>query len=121
MRPLDHFYSRLAALGSGGFGAEDRRYVIREFARLTAPALGAAAEDFCRRALDRIAGSGDPGAPQRIGALAAFFLGEYDDSALLTEEDWEDIRETLEGVSGEADLRVLTSLMGELLSRGKLG
>jgi hypothetical protein len=34
--------------------------------------------------------------------------------------EWEAIRDTLEDAAGEMDLKTLTSLMGELLERGKL-
>jgi hypothetical protein len=34
--------------------------------------------------------------------------------------EWEDIRDALEDAAGEMDLATLGSLMGELLSRGKL-
>jgi hypothetical protein len=119
MRPSEHFYASLAALE--GRGKEDREWVVREFIRLTAPVLGAPlAEELCRRALDRTAKMGNPPGLQQIGALAAFLLGDYDDAVPLDDENWEDLRDTLEEASGEMDLNVLTSLMGALLSRGKL-
>jgi hypothetical protein len=53
--------------------------------------------------------------------LATFFLGADEDPALpLQGEDWQEIRNTLEDVSGEIDLDTLTVLMGKLLSRGML-
>ena len=53
--------------------------------------------------------------------MAAFFLGEYDSPSMpLDQADWQEIRGTLEDVSGEMDLNILTALMGELLSRGVL-
>jgi hypothetical protein len=57
----------------------------------------------------------------KIGSLAAFFLGEYDDESMtLGTGDWEDIRETLEDVADEIDIDTLCALMGELVSRHKL-
>jgi hypothetical protein len=50
--------------------------------------------------------------------MAAFFLGEYDDSMSLGDEDWDDIRETLEEAAGEMEINTLTELMAELLKRG---
>jgi hypothetical protein len=38
----------------------------------------------------------------------------------LADDDWEDIRETLEEVAGEMNMDTLTALMGDLLSRGKV-
>lgn len=134
-RPIDRFYSQLTTLENRrtaiGLGPEDRDYIVREFTRLIAPMLGApAAGELCLRTLDRIAGREGAALPaaqpiaaptlQRLGAIAAFLLGEYDDTVPLEAEDWDDIRETLEDVSGEMDLAALTTLMGELLSRGKL-
>lgn len=108
-----------------------RDFLVREFTSLISPVLGApAAADLCRRTLDRLDRPGGPANLQaanaaapylaRLGSTAAFLLGEYDDAFPLDEEDWQDIRETLEDVSGEMDLSTLTVLMGELLSRGKL-
>ncbi|GHU60549.1 hypothetical protein FACS189445_0140 [Spirochaetia bacterium] len=122
MRPIDHFFSKLASLESSlrvpasGLPPQDRRRLEQDFCRLIAPVLGAAAAaDLCNRTLDR-----GPGGLQKLGAMAAFFLGEYDGET-LEDEDWQEIRETLEDVSGDMDLNTLTSLMDELLSRGGLG
>ncbi|MDR1238612.1 MAG: hypothetical protein LBK27_00700, partial [Treponema sp.] len=61
------------------------------------------------------------GSPAGFGSLAAFFLGEFDGASMNLEDDeWEDIRETLEEVSGAMNLNTLTLLMGDLLSRGKV-
>jgi hypothetical protein len=50
-----------------------------------------------------------------------FFLGDYDEKTMpLEKDDWEEIRGTLEDVSEEIDIKILTALMGELLSRGLL-
>jgi hypothetical protein len=57
----------------------------------------------------------------KLGSIAAFFLGEYDDGTMpLTTEDWEEIRNTLEDESEKMNLDTLTELMGQLLSRGLL-
>ncbi|MDR2028036.1 MAG: hypothetical protein LBP93_00710 [Treponema sp.] len=127
MRPAEHFFSKLAlserSLQSGpiSLSGQERERLGRAFSRLIAPVLGAsAAEDLCYRTLERLAGR-PAGDLRKLGALAAFFLGEYDDAAMsLEEEDWEEIRETLEDASGDMDLQTLTALMGELLSRGVL-
>jgi hypothetical protein len=127
MRPADHFFSKLASLegslqaGSINLSGPEQERLARSFSRLAAPALGSsAAEDLCYRTLERLRGC-PPGALRRLGALAAFFLGEYDDASMsLEEEDWEEIRETLEDASGDMDLQTLTALMGDLLSRGIL-
>jgi hypothetical protein len=96
----------------------DRETIARtkdDFASLVAPVLGrdAGADLFCR-ILDRGCSL------DRIGAAASFFLQEQDDLEALNSLDWEDIRETLEDASGVMDINILTTLMGTLLSLGKL-
>jgi hypothetical protein len=129
MRPIDLFFSRIGRLEAApGF---DRRRLARlsgDFAALVAPLIGErTAGELFNRALERAGcpgGAEKPGGGhslQSLGAIAAFFTGEFDDETMsLEDEDWEDIRETLEEISGEIDMNVLTALMGELLSRGKL-
>ena len=129
MRPLDHFFSKLASLDfhspAATLDPRDRSRLEQDFSRLTAPVLGAsAAAELWNRTLDRIAGL-DPAALRaalgKLGGMAAFFLGEYDGETMpLERDDWQEIRETLENVSGEMDINTMTSLMGELLSRGIL-
>jgi hypothetical protein len=114
MRPLDHFFSKLDSLGNS---PQDLSRLEQDFSRLIAPVLGAAAAaDLCNRNRD------GPAASQKLGAMAAFFLGEYDEASmpLLDRDDWHTIREVLEDVAGEMDINTLTALMGELLSRGIL-
>ncbi|MDR1904745.1 MAG: hypothetical protein LBQ88_20965 [Treponema sp.] len=90
-----------------------------DFSALIGPIIGkAAAEGIYYRTLERDAVQSAP--LDKIGALAAFFLGEYDDSMPLDAGDWEDIQETLKEVSEEIDINTLGSLMGELVSRHKL-
>ncbi|GHT55953.1 hypothetical protein FACS1894109_03600 [Spirochaetia bacterium] len=122
MRPVDHFLSQLDKLERGSAAAlaagEDR--LVRDFVSLCAPVIGApAAEDLCRSILDRLR-KVTPPPLQKIGFTAAFLLGEFDDTMNLDQDDWEDIKETLEDISGEMNMDTLTALMGELLSRGKL-
>jgi hypothetical protein len=123
MRPIERFLSQLERLtlslkpGENPDGQTASR-LCAEFSSLTAPVIGReAAADLFYRTMER----GKPGERmQKLGALAAFFLEEFEDTASLDEEDLENIRETLEEVSGEINLDTLTALMGELLSRGKL-
>jgi hypothetical protein len=91
----------------------------QDFVGLIAPVLGASvAADLCNRTLESAA---VPAGLQKLGGMAAFFLGEYDEETMpLDDDDWQEIREILEDVSGEMDINTLTSLMGELLSRGFL-
>ncbi|MFP3042880.1 hypothetical protein LQZ19_13765 [Treponema primitia] len=126
MRPVDHFFSKLASLEDSLRGpsavleSRDRSRLEQDFSQLIGPALGkTAAADLCNRTIDRVA---LPLALQKLGDMAAFFLGEYDGETMhLDREDWQEIQETLEDASGEMDINILTSLMGELLSRGILG
>jgi hypothetical protein len=119
MRPVDHFLAKLDRVSAAPLDSRARLRLERDFSALVAPVLGAtAAADLCSRTLDRAAA--DAGL-QKLGAMAAFFLGEYDEKTMpLEKEDWEEIRGTLEDVSQELDLKTLTVLMGELLSRGAL-
>ncbi|GHV57392.1 hypothetical protein AGMMS49579_23210 [Spirochaetia bacterium] len=121
MRPVDHFLSQLEKLERTiPPSAVDEDRLVRNFVGLCAPVTGAAAaEDLCRSILDRMRGAVPPPL-QKIGFTAAFLLGEFDDTMNLDQDDWEDIRETLEDIAGEMNLETLTTLMGELLSLGKL-
>jgi hypothetical protein len=125
MRPIDHFFSRLTRLESSlrpGSGLEPAAAarLAGDFTALVGPVIGAAAaEELFVRARERLERRG--GFPAGLGSLAAFFLGEFDGASMsLEDEDWEDIRETLEEVSGEMNLDTLTALMGDLLARGKV-
>jgi hypothetical protein len=123
MKESDHFLSRLIALESSGPDRSAGESLAREFSRLLSPVIGAApAEALFARSFDRLGGRAPKaGGLRRLGYMAAFFLGEYDDPSMpLMAEDWREIRETLEEASGDIPLNLLTTLMGELLSRGKL-
>ncbi|MFP3090753.1 hypothetical protein LQZ21_10565 [Treponema sp. TIM-1] len=126
MRPVDHFFSQLAQIERSQPSSElalDREtadHLIREFSRLLTGVIGGpAAEDLCFRILERIQGK-KPELLQKVGNIAAFFLGEFDDTLDLDEDDWTEIQETLEDASEEIDIDTLTALMGELLAVGKL-
>ncbi|MDR1447238.1 MAG: hypothetical protein LBI90_10130 [Treponema sp.] len=124
MRPADHFLSLLSRYsteqGGPSLKSSEFDYLKREFSSLLSPALGRRrTEEFFERTRERIERDGL--SPSRLGAAAAFFLQEFDDQSMeLKEEDWEDIRETLNEASEEIDLEILTKLMAALLERGKL-
>jgi hypothetical protein len=119
MRPVDHFLSKLDRVSSAPWDDQTRLRFERDFGNLVAPVLGAAvAADLYNRTLNSAA---PDVALRKLGFMAAFFLGEYDEETMpLEKDDWDEIRGTLEDVSGEIDLATLTALMGELLSRGVL-
>jgi hypothetical protein len=128
MRPIDHFIARVdrlaASLDGGGAAGPDEGAVnlaAREFAALIAPVTGVSpAEGLALRMRDRAEKDAAPSL-RKMGYVAAFFLGEYDDASMpLEAEDWREIRETIEDASEEIDIAVLTSLMDGLLSRGLL-
>jgi hypothetical protein len=136
MRPVEHFLSLIdrleqaqdtAADPSSGINARNREReaeedrLAREFVSLTMPVIGAAAaEDLCAAVLDRLKAKRLP-RYQKLGFIAAFLLDDFDDDSMeLDDDDWEDIRETLEDVSTDMNLETLTNLMDDLLSRGKL-
>jgi hypothetical protein len=127
MRPIDHFLSQLDRLEStrrsgGGLDEKLIQRLSQDFTVLAAPVIGeSAAAELFEEALDRMESSTAESSLAKFGALAAFLLGEYDDETMeLNDDDWSDIRETLEELSGEMDMDTLTALMGDLLARGKL-
>jgi hypothetical protein len=127
MQPIDHFNSQLvkfeASIRPGqGLEKKDADYLEGEFSGLVAPVLGKVeAADLFRRTLGRCEGGGGRVfSLGKIWAIAAFLLGEEGDDSVLDAEDWGDIKETLEDLSGEMDLDTLTALMGEMLERGKI-
>ncbi|MDR3338386.1 MAG: hypothetical protein LBT16_14415 [Treponema sp.] len=112
----------LSRISSSRYGA-DPAWTAAEFSRLVSPVIGqSAAGDLNRLYSTREAEKKDKSHPLlKLGYIAAFFLGEYDDTSMpLDKEDWEEIRNTLEDVSGEIELNTLTELMGELVARGLL-
>jgi hypothetical protein len=119
MRPADHFLSKADRISPAALDGQTRRRFEGDFVALVAPVLGSAvAADLYNRTLARAPADA---ALRKLGAMAAFFLGNYDDATMpLEQDDWEEIRGTLEDVSEEIDLKILTALMGELLSRGVL-
>jgi hypothetical protein len=119
MRPVDHFLSKLDRVSPAAWDEGTRLRFERDFSALVAPVLGAAvAADLYNRVLDSAA---PDAALRKLGFMAAFFLGDYDEKTMpLDKDDWDEIRGTLEDVSGEIDLATLTALMGDLLSRGVL-
>jgi hypothetical protein len=131
MSPVDHFLSRLNSLenslkaGVGGAGRSAEQFsadwLSSEFFRLTVPVIGTtAAEDIYYRTLERICRL-PPEGVMKLGYMAAFFLGEYDESSMsLEEEDWREIQQTVEDASEVININTLTGLMNSLLSRGLL-
>jgi hypothetical protein len=123
MRTIDRFFSQLERLGLSlkpgeSPGEQTFSRLCSEFSSLVSPVIGRqAASDLFYRTLER---AGPDTAPQKLGALAAFFLGEFEDLQVLDDEDLEDLQKTIKDVSGEINLHTLTTLMGELLARGKL-
>jgi hypothetical protein len=128
MRPIDHFFSQLdrleQSLRPGEFpDKKSMAYLEGDFSSLAGQIIGAAeAAEIFRRMRDRMEVVPGQKLPLRkFGALAAFFLGEFDSSSMvLNEDDWDDVQETLKELSGEMNLDTLTALMQELLNLGKL-
>ncbi|MDR3248749.1 MAG: hypothetical protein LBT39_08180 [Treponema sp.] len=127
MRPVEHFLSQLDKASSNTVTPKDRSNVesriTTEFISLTAPVIGKdAAMDLCDACLDRLRSQSYHHPPYiKLGYVAAFLLGEFDDTMELDSDEWEDLRDTLEDAAGDMDMNTLTVLMGELLSRGRLG
>ncbi|MDR0877906.1 MAG: hypothetical protein LBN21_07620 [Treponema sp.] len=128
MRPIDHFFSQLERLEQSLRPGEvpDKKtldYLEKDFSALAGPVLGPQeAAGIFDRTRERITVKPDQKFPlHRFGALAAFFLGEFNiDSMELANDDWDDVQETLKELSGEIHLDTLTALMQELMNLGKL-
>jgi hypothetical protein len=88
---------------------------------LTAPVIGKdAANDLCVYCFEKLEGQNAENL-QKLGFIAAFLLGEYDDASMnLDTDDWNEIKETLNDISGDINLDTLTELLGGLLNRGFL-
>ena len=126
MQPIDHCFSILAGAGRSLSVITPRDPALqpnsppaREFSRLLAPLIGAdAAETLYSHTLTALSGQ-KPEALEKLGFMAAFFLGVYDNTTMsLTEQDWREIRDTIEDGSEAMNLDTLTSLMDALLSAG---
>jgi hypothetical protein len=124
MRPVEHFLSQLDRLERGGGGnPAAEAQAVRGFTDLAAPVIGReGARDLCNALLGLSRENPGPGGVSylKLGYAAAFLLGEFDDSMELGGGEWEEIRFALEEAAGEMDMTTLTSLMGELLERGRL-
>ncbi|MDR2070728.1 MAG: hypothetical protein LBP81_04855 [Treponema sp.] len=125
MNPASHFAAYLDRLtaslpggGSTGPAASILDQAEQEFAALIAPIIGVSPAKHLAFYAREHTQHDAPGFLQKMGYMAAFFLGEYNDASMPLEvEDWQEIRETIEDASEEIDITVLTSLMNELLSR----
>jgi hypothetical protein len=110
--------------GGGDLPAAAEEQIVRDFTDLVAPLTGReGARDLCGALLGRLRERPGPVgcvSYAKLGYAAAFILGEFDDSMELGSGEWEEIRNTLEDAAGEMDIKTLTTLMGELLERGKL-
>jgi hypothetical protein len=98
-----------------------REFSRRDFSRRIEAVIGAAAaEALFDRAFTRLQRQG-AGGIKKLEFMTAFFLHEYDDATMtLDDEDWQDMRKTIEDASEEMNLTTLTDLMDNLLSRGLL-
>jgi hypothetical protein len=119
MKPIDKYLSEIERtrlpLDEGEID-----YLLEHFTSLVGPVLGAEeAEEFFQRMLARV-DVNDSESLLRFGYAAAFFIDDYDDSMQLTDEDWDDIRETVNEGSHDIHIDILTALMNDLLERGKL-
>jgi hypothetical protein len=119
MNQADHFAAYLDRLTTGGGKAADMvDQAEGEFIALLAPVIGVPHAKHLAVYARQDMQNNAPSSLRKLSYMAAFFLGEYDDTSMPLEvEDWQEIRETIEDASEEIDLTVLTSLMNELLSR----
>ena len=125
MREADHFYSELSGIarrGANHSSTDDwKEAPKRAFSRLVDPIVGPVpAEELFRHWLGRH-GSGDEPRFEKLGHIASFILGDYDDAAMdLDADDWSAIRDIVSAEAEEMDLDELTRLMTDLVSRGAL-
>jgi hypothetical protein len=131
MKPIDHFFSQIDSvirsfrgnnlIFTDREGQQSQDRLMQAFSSLTAPVIGkAATNDICLYCINKLEGE-KPETLQKLSFIAAFLLGEYDDKSMnLDTDDWNEIKETLNDVSGEINLDTLTELLGDLLNRGKL-
>ncbi|GHV89369.1 hypothetical protein AGMMS50267_17290 [Spirochaetia bacterium] len=126
MQPIDHYFSILAGterslvtIDPQNVRLQSNSQAAREFSRLLAPIIGAeAAETLYSRTVTALAGQ-TPGTLAKLGYIAAFFLGVYEENTMtLDEQDWQEIRDTIEDASETMNLDTLTGLMDALLSTG---
>jgi hypothetical protein len=123
MRPSDHFYSELDAAARRNRDSLEvaLESAVLSFSRLIAPTVGGdvaeALFDWWRERY----GSMDKPQWEKLGHIAAFVLGDYDDRSMdLDRDDWEAIRDVLSDAADELDLSVLSRLMADLVSHGAL-
>ncbi|GAB1481918.1 hypothetical protein MASR2M78_07330 [Treponema sp.] len=126
MHAVDHFYSELVALEKRNRGLPDADGKMamdtsRSFNALVAPIVGAdASNDAFLDWLDRY-GKLNPVQYSKLGHIAAFFLGDYDDETMdLVPDDWKALREIVSDAAEQLDLDTLSRLMSDLLSHGAL-
>jgi len=119
MRASEHFYSELDGISRRNETKLD--YAERAFAKLTAPVVGeTASEELFRWWAERHAAAA-PFRWEKLGHLASFVLGDYDDSTMdLDSDDWAAVRDIVSAEAEEMNLDDLTRLMAELVSRGAL-
>jgi hypothetical protein len=119
--PADHFIvrlDRLAASLTGGAAPLSIDQAEREFIALIAPVIGLSPAEHLVAYIQEHIEKDTTGSLRKMGYIAAFFLGEYNDASMpLEAEDWQEIRKTLEDASEKIDITVLTGLMDGLLSR----
>jgi len=126
MREADHFYSVLEGIkkrsrvgnGMRDSGGDEAK---RAFDRLVQPVVGeVVAADLFGWWSEKY-GAGETPAYDRLGHIASFVLGDFDDAVMeLDADDWSAIRDALAGEAEDLDLDILARLMTELVSRGAL-
>jgi hypothetical protein len=126
MREADHFYSVLEGIrkrsrpGSGlrDAGEDEAK---RAFERLVIPVTGDTVASELFRWWSEKYGAEDEPRWERLGHIAAFVLGDFDDGTMeLDADDWDAIRDAVAGEADDLDLDTLTRLMTDLVSRGVL-
>jgi hypothetical protein len=123
MKPSDHFYSELdasARRNRGLFTAAVESAAL-SFSRLVSPTVGGDVADELFGWWRERYGLSDQPRWEKLGHIASFVLGDYDDTTMdLDRDDWEAIRDVLSDAADELDLDVLGKLMADLVSHGAL-
>lgn len=119
MRPSDHFYSELES--TARHGDVQPKSAEHSFTRLTAPVVGDVAAGELFRFWEERHAAAKPIQWEKLGHLAAFILGDYDDASMdLDKKDWEAVRDIMSAEAESMNLDDLTRIMADLVSRGAL-
>lgn len=129
MNTSEKFCRSLDRIGTR-YGKDGLAVTVEAVREVFVQDMGKVPEDLVRsiylRFLDGFNRSGRPEsefveAAYGLGAYVDLFWKEYEEEDhSLSEEDWTFLREEVSGYAGELDLDILTHVMQQIVSRGKI-